>query len=167
MHLAVLTPTQAMNATLLLGTPTVSYQSPGSTFCKLFATHSTFTMTGIVLEATANNCEQLALVEERLLQTLHHTDRRNKRPSPSMRDQTLVHVKANSGWSARQNMAILVRIVGVWDATDEFGLVCKYTLATPPRSPRCGLLARIGDHGDPREREPDTKPEEGDGQDSE
>jgi hypothetical protein len=132
MHLAVLTPAQASSATLLLGAPTNSYQSPGATFSKLFATYPSFTMTGLAIEITDYNHRELVQLEHTLLQAIQDPHRMTKTPITGIEGHIASRTRGAHSWSAPEHCALssaLIRIVGVWDTDTEFGLVYKLTPA--------------------------------------
>jgi len=132
MHLAVLTPIQASTATLLLGAPTNSYQSPGATFSKLFATYPSFTMTGLAIEITDHNHCELVQLEQSLLSTIQVPHRLEKSPITGMDGHIASRTRGAHSWSTPEQCALssaIIRIVGVWDTDTEFGLVYKLTPA--------------------------------------
>jgi hypothetical protein len=168
MHLAVLTPAQASSATLLLGAPTNSYQSPGATFSKLFATYPSFTMTGLAIEITDHNHRELVQLEHTLLRAIQDPHRTTKTPITGIEGHIASRTRGAHSWSAPEHCALpsaLIRIVGVWDTDTEFGLVYKLTPAkdtakdtamlirSPPATGACDVVH-------PCKGEPDPQPEE-------
>jgi hypothetical protein len=125
MLVAALNPMDAMSAQLLLGSETPSYQNNDSKFQKIFATFSNLTMTGLIVDFSNNTIQDLSVFEECVLNTIQTNGKRiNKRAVPNLMNETEKITFFQEGNCP--NCYKLLKIVGVWDTQEEFGLVYKF-----------------------------------------
>lgn len=125
MLLGVLPIDTAFRTRLLLGTSSNSYQATGCKFSKLFASFASFTLSGIVVEVSPELTPKLVDLEHHLLSIVSRFGRQDKVASYTIARQIESYARGSNGvpgWAASH---VLVRIVGIWDTDDEYGLVCK------------------------------------------
>jgi len=163
MLLGVLPLDIAFRARLLLGTSSNSYQATGCKFSKLFASFPSCTLSGIVVEVSPELIPKLVDLERHLLSIISRFGRQDKTPSANIAKQIDSYARGGNGvpgWAASH---VLVRIVGVWDTDDEYGLVCKIisaaSVAESNYSVGSGLTASKTDVADalPRESKSESK----------
>jgi hypothetical protein len=160
MLLGVLPLETAFRARLILGTPSNSYQATGQ-FSKLFASFPSCTLSGIVVEVSPELTPKLVDLEHHLLSVVSRLGREDKVACATIAKQIDSYARGGNGGPGWAASYVLVRIVGVWDTDDEYGLVCKIISAGSVSS---GLAAGKADATDPLPRQPEGEPKEKDHQ---
>lgn len=156
MLLGVIPLETAFRARLILGTPSNSYQTTGL-FSKLFASFPSYTLSGIVVEVSPELTPKLVDLEQHLLSVVSHMGREGKVACATIAKQIDSYARGGNGAPGWAASYVLVRIVGVWDTDDKYGLVCKIISAG---SVSCGLPTGKGDAADSLPWQPEREAEE-------